>query len=56
MRQHGGGAGSGGNRRRPAQPANRSQSERYALDVAAAVEASIASSTRARASAGSACS
>jgi len=55
VRQDGGGAGSGGNRRRPAQAANRSQSERYAFFVAA-VEASTASSTRARASAGSACS
>ena len=34
----------GGNRRRPAQAANRCQSERYAFFVAAAVEASIASS------------
>jgi len=54
VRQHGGGrAGSGGNRRRPAQAANRSQSERYAIFVAAAVEASTAASTRASASAGS---
>ena len=44
------------NRRRPAQPANRSQSERYAFFVAAAVEASTASSTRASVSAGNCCS
>ena len=41
LRQQDGGGADRGDRRRPAQPAYRCQSERYAFFVAAAVEASI---------------